>query len=548
MLIEDKKIKDVLLKENYLKAEDLKKAEEFVGAHGGSFLDYLYQEQLVSEKTIGQAMAESFGLKFADLDSVTPDDLESQKIPESFARKHRIVFWREDHDGIIFATDSPKQMSVYDDLKHIFKGKKYSIAYANTSGIEEILAHYRKTLDTRFSQILRSGKPAAPEILKEIFEDALTFHASDIHIEPNEEGVLIRFRVDGVLQEAGKINKDVFGNILNLVKVQSNVKIDDHFSAQDGSIRYETKDNVVDMRVSIVPTVNGENIVLRLLAHYVRGFTLEDIGLSENGRNIIESAYKKPFGMILVVGPTGSGKTTSLYTILKILNRPDVNITSIEDPVEYRIPGANQIQVNEKTNLTFSKGLRSIVRQDPDVIFVGEIRDTETAEISVNAALTGHLLLSTFHANDAASAIPRLYDMGVEPFLLSSTLELILAQRLVRTICPNCRASKETSISALKSSMKNPESYFKHKDITLFHGKGCKNCNNTGYKGRIGIFEFIEVTKEMKELLMTRPPAEDIAEFARKQGSFTMFEDGLDKVLRGVTTLEELLRVANPPE
>lgn len=547
-MIDDKKIKEILIQESYLKEEDLKKAEDFAKARGVSFLEYLFDEQIISEKIVGQAIAESYKIPFADLESAAPDEEQVHKIPETFAKKYRVVLWQEKQDEVTIATDSPGHTHLAEGLREIFKGKKIVTAYANPTGIDAALAYYRKTLATRFSQILKSGKPAAPEILKEIFEDAITFHASDIHIEPQDDEVVIRFRVDGLLQEAGKISKEIQSYILNLVKVQANVKIDDHFSAQDGSIRYETKDNIVDMRVSIVPTVNGENIVLRLLAHYVHGFTFDDIGLSEKSKEIIERASKKPFGMILVVGPTGSGKTTSLYTLIKILNRPDINITSIEDPVEYRIQGANQIQVNEKTNLTFAKGLRSIVRQDPDVIFVGEIRDNETAEISVNAALTGHLLLSTFHANDAASTVPRLLDMGIEPFLLSSTLELISAQRLVRTICPNCRYSETKKVSELKTYLKTPEKYFKHSEVTLFLGKGCKSCNGTGYKGRIGIFEFIEITKEMKELLMNRPPAENIRELAKKQGAISMFEDGLEKVEKGITTLDELLRVANPTE
>ena len=262
---------------------------------------------------------------------------------------------------------------------------------------------------------------------------------------------------------------------------------------------------------------------------------------------MITTAAKKPFGMILVTGPTGSGKTTTLYALVKILNKIDVNIMTIEDPVEYKIMGINQIRVNTQTNLTFAKGLRSIVRQDPDIILVGEIRDKETAEISVNAALTGHLLLSTFHANDSATAIPRLLDMSVEPFLLASTLEVIIAQRLVRKICSNCRASKQVSIATIKKLLPEAEQYFVGKTINLYHGKGCEVCSGSGYKGRTAIFEIIQINKELKELILKNPSTNQIWEVARRYGSRSLFEDGIDKVKNGVTTINELLRVAEPP-
>ena len=301
------------------------------------------------------------------------------------------------------------------------------------------------------------------------------------------------------------------------------------------------------MRVSVIPVLDGEKITIRLLAEYVKGFTFSDLGVSGKDQEVFMSAAKKPFGMILVTGPTGSGKTTTLYALLKMLNNPAVNITTIEDPVEYKIPGVNSIQVNPQTNLTFAKGLRSIVRQDPDIILVGEIRDLETAEIAVNAALTGHLLFSTFHANDAATAIPRLLDMGVEPFLMASTLELVIAQRLVRKICDQCRVSFTPKAEELDKTFPDTKKFFPKSLPTLYKGKGCKNCGNTGYKGRTAIFEFIEVRGEMRELILKRPSTQEIQELARKNGSLSLFDDGLEKVKNGITTIEELLRVAMPP-
>lgn len=308
-------------------------------------------------------------------------------------------------------------------------------------------------------------------------------------------------------------------------------------------------DTAVDLRVSLVPTVEGEKVVMRVLGSYVQNFTFTDIGMSDVARDTINRSLAKPFGMILTVGPTGSGKTTTLYTVLKLLNKPDVNITTIEDPVEYKIAGVNQIQVREAADMTFAKGLRSIVRQDPDIILVGEIRDEETAEISVNAALTGHLMLSTFHANDAATAVPRLVDMGIEPFLLASTLEIIIAQRLVRTICRQCRYS--LSVKEAAAELHNPDfvytDYF-GKDDNVYAGKGCKVCNGTGYQGRTALFEIIEVTPKMQELILRGPSTHEIEQLAHQQGSQSMFDDGMKKVNSGTTTLDEVLRVVSPPK
>lgn len=285
-------------------------------------------------------------------------------------------------------------------------------------------------------------------------------------------------------------------------------------------------------------------MVIRILSDYIRDLSLADLGLSEWSKKLITEAMKKRYGMILNTGPTGSGKTTTLYAILKGLLSPEVNITTIEDPVEYRITGINQIQVSHEHDITFAKGLRSIVRQDPNIILVGEIRDSETVEIAINAALTGHLLLSTFHANDAATAIPRLLDMGIEPYLLASTLTLIIAQRLLRRICPYCRVSEVHSRDSLKKYLLSPEMYFSEESVRLYKGKGCEKCGFTGYNGRIAVFEMIYVTDEMRTLIETAPGSAKIWQLAKSQGAKSYFEDGLEKVLIGNTTLEELLRVA----
>ena len=550
MKFDDKTIKDILLKENYVTEGDVKNAEDFAKTHHVSFIEYLLQENLITKDLLGQAIAESFEVPYADLNStpLTPEQI--QKIPEDIAKKYRAVIFSEEKDKIVIATDTPDDKNLLPELTKLFAGKSLSVAYSLTEDINASFVHYQKPLETRFSKIIESKGRVAPELLEEIFEDALVYNASDIHFEPRPTDVLVRFRVDSVLHEAGRIPKEYYENILNRIKVQSGLRIDEHFAAQDGSLRYEEKDGtVVDMRTSIVPTIEGEKVVLRVLAAYVQGFSLGDLGLTPAHQELLEQAAGKPFGMILVTGPTGSGKTTTLYALLKLINSPDVNITTIEDPVEYKVLGVNQIQVNPQTNLTFAKGLRSIVRQDPDIILVGEIRDEETAEIAVNAALTGHLLYSTFHANDAATAIPRLLDMGIEPFLLASTLEVVVAQRLVRKICEHCKHSVIKSSSDFNTpQLKSTLSYFEGKSITFYEGKKCETCGHTGYKGRTAIFEFIQITPEMQNLILHSPSTKEIWQLARKEGSRTLFEDGTEKVKAGVTTLEELLRVAEPPQ
>ena len=525
--IPEEKIKEILLAESYVSKEDMAKAEKYARDNKAPITEYLFNEGVLTKDLFGQAMAEFFKVGYSDLNSYPPSKDQILSIPEVVAKKLRVVVFKKKEGEIIISTDNPAQAGILIALAQVFPKQKIVLTYSLSEDIDESFLHYRKNLETRFGKIIEEEGKIVPQIIDEIIEDALLLNASDIHFEPQGEEVLIRFRVDGVLQEVGRIPKNYYENVINRIKVQANLRTDEHFSSQDGAIHYENKENVADIRVSIVPILDGEKVVMRILSKYVRGFNLSNLGLSASNQKMLVDASKKPFGMILVVGPTGSGKTTSLYSLIRTLNRPQVNIATIEDPVEYKVKGVNQIQVNKETNLTFSRGLRSIVRQDPDIILVGEIRDNETAEIAVNAALTGHLMLSTFHANDAATSIPRLLDMKVEPFLLASTMELIIAQRLVRRICENCRYS-----------------YIEKKE-TFYQGKGCNVCNQTGYKGRIAIFEFIQITSEMKDLILKNPSSKEIWKLAKKQGSKTLFEDGIEKVKNGITTLEELRRVAS---
>lgn len=547
-MINDLKIVDILLAGSYISEEDAKSIKEVAAELPLPISSFLISKGYVTKDLLGQAISESFKLPYLDLNSKPPTKEQVLKVPEEFANEFRVVLFGESAKGLTFATDNLERKDLIENLKKQFPGKTIKIGYSLGEDIDVSLINYRKSLDTRFSKILETQKRIAPEIIDEILADSLTFHASDIHFEPQETEVIIRFRVDGVLHEAGRLPKVYYENIINRIKIQGHLRIDEHFAAQDGSMRTKIKGINVDLRISIVPTLDGEKIVMRVLAEYVKGFGLPSLGLSEKHREMLETTSRKPFGMILVTGPTGSGKTTSLYAVLKILHKPEVNITTIEDPVEYKIGGINQIQINDETNLTFAAGLRSIVRQDPDIILVGEIRDPETAEIAVNAALTGHLLLSTFHANDAATAIIRLVDMGIEPFLLSSTLELVVAQRLVRKICETCKHSVSVKKTELAKKNKRVAKYFKKGTTTLYAGTGCDACGQTGYSGRTAIFEFISVTTEMEDLILENPSSGEVSALARKQGTESLFEDGLDKVFSGTTTLEELLRVALPPE
>lgn len=387
-----------------------------------------------------------------------------------------------------------------------------------------------------------------------IIQYAYEARASDIHIDPAEDRIHVRMRIDGVLSDIFQLSTELHSEVITRLKVLSGLRTDEHQTAQDGRLRFtaqpekgEKKSVHFDIRISIVPTYYGENAVLRLLVEQGETFTLESLGYNKRDLEVVKKAIAKPYGMILVSGPTGSGKTTSLYAIIKILNTPAVSIITIEDPIEYSLEGIDQIQVNAQTGLTFANGLRSILRQDPNIVMVGEIRDEETAKIAVNAALTGHLLLSTLHTNDAATALPRLIDMDVEPFLIASTVNIIIGQRLVRKICSDCRVKKKLSVSEIASlgqslEQNTPKELKEGRDI-FYAGKGCAACSNTGYLGRIGIHEVLEMTEAVREAIMARLSASEIKKIARSEGMSTMLEDGFQKVLAGITTIDELLRV-----
>lgn len=398
--------------------------------------------------------------------------------------------------------------------------------------------------DSKAAAELKKGKNVSIiTLVNAIVEDAYHAHASDIHIDPEEQSVRARFRIDGVLHDVFVLPKEIQQEVITRIKVLSGLRTDEHQAAQDGRFRVTMPDAQVDIRVSITPTYYGENSVMRLLVSTSGTYTLEKLGFSEENLNKMHAAIKKPYGMILATGPTGSGKTTTLYTILKMLNSPGVAIITIEDPVEYSLAGVEQIQVNPRTNLTFAAGLRSILRQDPDIIMVGEIRDQETAGIAVNAALTGHLLLSTLHTNDAPTTLPRLLDMKIEPFLIASTVNVALGQRLVRQLCDKCKEEQKISAKELESLKGLVKPELLQGSLTVYHGKGCKECDDSGYKGRIGIHEVMLIDDELRAAILRRASAAELKDLAIKNGMTTMIEDGIKKALKGITTLEEILRV-----
>jgi type IV pilus assembly protein PilB len=397
-------------------------------------------------------------------------------------------------------------------------------------------------------------------VVDTLLEYAVFEKASDIHIEPQENAVIVRYRIDGVLHDVMTLPKVIQAAIVARIKVLTNLKIDEHRLPQDGRFKIEKDGYKFSLRVSTIPIFDGEKVVIRLLDETAKALSLEDLGFEKTGFDVIMRNVKKPHGMLLVTGPTGSGKSTTLYTVLSMLNTKNVNISTIEDPVEYRIVGANQMQVNPKIGLTFALGLRALLRQDPNIIMIGEVRDKETAEEAVHAAMTGHIVFSTLHTNSAAAALPRLLDIGVEPFLIASTINAVLAQRLVRVICKDCKTEVKMDEVTLESLGKLfhldkllpvmtregivPAKVKSLTELKFYKGQGCDKCGHSGYKGRLGIHEVLEVTPQVADMIMERKSSQEIQDQAEKEGMILMWEDGFIKAVKGITSIDEILRVS----
>ncbi len=553
-------------------AEFLKEAKE----KNKRIEEVLLEKKIVSSEQLAKIKAYILGIPFINLEKERVDPEVLNIIPEEVAKTYKVVAFRKTGNNLEVAMLDPENLVAIEFLKKA-TDLKILPRLTNEASIKNILSQYGKELPEEFKEISKEKikiETVAEEkteaereelekmahelpivkIVDSLLKHAISQRASDIHIEPHEKEVVVRYRVDGILRDAMVLPKLSAPGLVARIKVLSNLRLDEHRLPQDGRFKIETPDYRYSVRVSILPVMEGEKVVMRLLPEGARPFTLEELGLRSKALEDVKVALKKPLGMILVCGPTGSGKTTTLYSLLSILNRPQVNISTLEDPVEYRMPRVNQTQINPKIGLTFASGLRSLLRQDPDIIMVGEIRDKETADLAINAALTGHLVLSTLHTNSAAGTIPRLVEMGAEPFLISSTLNLIVAQRLVRkleekeqyflTKDQQREISKYCDLERILEILKK-EGICK-KDATIdkipfFSPK--KTEGSEGYKGRIGIFEVLVVSKKIKEMIVQRKTAEEIEEQAKKEGMLTMVEDGFVKAALGITSIEEVLRV-----
>ncbi|OGM29557.1 hypothetical protein A2630_01020 [Candidatus Woesebacteria bacterium RIFCSPHIGHO2_01_FULL_44_10] len=553
MSLPDDRVSGLVVKRHLTDSKTLASVTEFAKAAKISLSSALIEKGILTNETLASLEADDFGVPLVSLSKLTiPADVAGV-IPLKTARAKKAIVFARDREGVKVAMNNPKDTTLLSMVARK-TGERAIPYFATSDDIDRTLQIYRKPIDKTITELLAATAqkvpgiiPDAPvaKIVDELIYAAYQDKASDIHVEPEKETVLIRFRIDGVLRDMIRLQKVLHDRVITRIKVLSNLRTDEHLSAQDGKMRMELSEEDLDIRVSIIPVTFGEKAVLRLLSSRSREYTLRDLGMNEADLAKVTDAMNKSHGMILSCGPTGSGKTTTIYAILKVLNVRDKNITTIEDPIEYRIGGANQVQVNAKTDLTFANGLRSILRQDPNIIFVGEIRDNETAGIAVNAGLTGHLVLSTLHTNDAATAIPRLIDMHVEPYLVASTVNVIVAQRLVRKICQFCKAGTKVTAAELKKNIP-VEIVNKHlgtkSGTDVFVGQGCKLCNGTGYSGRIGIFEVLEITKEIRKLIVERTDSEIIEQAARGEGMVMMLDDGLGKVIKGSTTIEEILR------
>ncbi|MBI4079049.1 MAG: type II/IV secretion system protein [Candidatus Levybacteria bacterium] len=522
-----------------------------------SLSSLLADKDLLSDENLGRTIAEITGFPLVRLRDISVAHDILSIIPEVVAKTQKMLVFKKDKRGLHVAMADPTNLQMRN-----FLAKKTGlpiIAYiATTRDINDAMRLFAKDITTTFSELIEQNAKkvnvsAAKEtdlpiikIVDTIMSYAYQNRASDIHIEPLRKETLIRFRIDGILHDILTLPLSFHQPIATRIKVLADLRTDEHQAAQDGKLQFQAEDEDVDVRVSFVPTITGEKIVMRLLSERSRQFSLADLGFGQNDLSQVKKAYEKPYGMLLATGPTGSGKTTTIYAILKLINKRDVNIMTIEDPVEYEITGVNHIQVNPKTNLTFAEGLRSIVRQDPNIILVGEIRDSQTADIAINSAMTGHLVLSTLHTNDATTALPRLLDMGIEPFLVASTVNVIIAQRLVRKIHTSCRVSEVVNTSDLTKQLE-PKTVVKifgeSKSTRLYRGKGCTLDHQTGYDGRVGIFEVLVVNDEVRKGILERKDASSILAIAVKRGMTTMLEDGLEKVKQGITTIDEIVRV-----
>lgn len=577
MQVADEQLKKFVIDSGLVSRKDVEEAEKEAEERKSGLGVALVSRGSLSEDDLRRMQAHIMGMPFISLAGTKVDFAVLALIPEPIARTHNIVAYKKSEDSLEVAMLDTNDLAAIEFIKKKV-GLKILPRLTDAESMKAVLVQYQKSLKDEFGDIIRAAArsfgTATPgesdakslermaedvpvvKILDTLLRHAITQNASDIHIEPMEDKLLVRYRIDGLLHDAMELPPATAAAITARIKVLSRLKLDEKRLPQDGRFKIEADNEKVSFRVSILPTYYGEKTVMRLLREGGGGFSLESLGFHGAGLEHIYDATKQSTGMILVTGPTGSGKTTTLYTILDILNQPDVNISTIEDPIEYQMARVNQTQVRPDIGFTFANGLRSLVRQDPDIIMVGEIRDTETAGLAVNAALTGHLVLSTIHTNSASATIPRLIDMGAESFLLVSTLRVIIGQRLVRQLNPDREEYKLSAVELAELEKKvDLEKILKvlkeekHlpakatvKDIPFYKPKEGGDSAD-GYSHRMGIHEILNVSHEIRNLILKGSPADDIEEQAKKEGMLTMLEDGIYKCARGITTIEEVLRV-----
>jgi len=548
-------LKKILVDAGFVSPEDFDDASRSASELGKRIEDVLAFRGLINEESLGKLIAEHLGVTYVNVDRFVIADEVLALIPERLARSYRMVPFGMKENKLQVAMEDPTDFEALEFAKR-HTGMVVEPYYASQQDITEALGQYKRNIRADFDKVIAENvSRASPggenlakaaedlpivKVLDTILGYAIAERASDIHIETLAEEVVVRFRIDGVLRDIIKLPRGIEPALVARVKILSNLKIDEHRIPQDGRYKFAVDEDTMALRISIIPGFFGENVVMRLLRESSRPLSLEELGLTDPGLSIIRENISKPHGMILVTGPTGSGKTTTLYSILNILNTIKVKICTIEDPVEYGVKRVTQIQVNPKAGLDFASGLRSLLRHDPDIIMVGEIRDKETAEIAVHSALTGHLVLSTLHTNDAAGAIPRMLDMGVEGYLLASTVNVVMAQRLVRKICSNCTVEYKPDANFLaKLSEDLGVNLSKQK---FYKGQGCAECRKSGYSGRVGIYEVLQVSEKIRSMIVGKVSGDDITKQAKTEGMVDMMTDGLNKVSAGQTTIEEVLR------
>ena len=579
MQIANEQLRDFILDSGLLDKDVIEENFDQASKENKKFGDLLMEKKLISEIDLKKLYSYILGIPFVSLEKEMIANDILHIIPEPIAKKYGIVAFEKEGNNLKVAMKNPEDLQTIDFIRKK-TGLKIVPCLTSEDNIKIILKQYEKSLKAEFGDIIskdsanvstEDGEDDLEKIAQDLpivrIVDTLIKHAilqsaSDIHIEPAEKEVRVRYRIDGILHDAMTLPKQVAGGLIARIKVLSNLKLDEHRLPQDGRFKIEKEGYKISFRVSILPVFEGEKIVMRLLDETSKGLTLEKMGLTGESLEKVHQNIKRPNGMILVTGPTGSGKTTTLYTMMDILNTAEVNISTVEDPVEYRMPRVNQTQINPKIGMTFAAALRSLLRQDPDIIMVGEIRDGETMQIAIEAAMTGHLVLSTLHTNSASGTLPRLLDMGAEAFLVASTVNVVIAQRLVRKLCNDCKVAyklEEKEVKNLQESFEMTEimEIFKKepqlkgivnakstwKNIDFFRPKGCEQCSNEGYRGRQGIYEVLAMNEEIGKLITANASADEIENKARQEGMQKMYEDGFIKAALGMTSIEEILRV-----